>query len=139
MRAGILCVAAMLAASPAIAASPVADAVKADYDSRLRALFLDFHQNPELSFKETRTAAIMARELRAVGGIAVTEGVGGTGVVGVMKNGPGPVVLVRADMDGLPLEEKSGLPYASKARQAGPDNVVSPVSTPAATTCISPR
>ena len=127
MRAGILCVAAMLAASPAVAASPVADAVKADYDSRLRALFLDFHQNPELSFKETRTAAIMARELRAVGGIAVTEGVGGTGVVGVMKNGPGPVVLVRADMDGLPLEEKSGLPYASKARQAGPDNVVSPV------------
>ena len=72
MRAGILCVAAMLAASPAVAASPVADAVKADYDSRLRALFLDFHQNPELSFKETRTAAIMARELRAVGGIDVT-------------------------------------------------------------------
>jgi hippurate hydrolase len=68
----------------------------------------------------------MAKQLRAAGA-TVTEGVGGTGVVGVMKNGAGPTVLLRADMDGLPVEEKSGLPYASKARQVGVDNVEVPV------------
>ena len=90
-------------------------------------MFEDFHKNPELSFKENRTARIMAQQLRAVPGMAVTEGVGGTGVVGVLKNGAGPTVLVRADMDGLPVEEKSGLPYASKARQTGVDGAESPV------------
>ena len=114
-------------AAPAAAAPDFAAAVKADYDRDLEALFLDFHRNPELSFKESRTAAVMAKQLRAVPGIQVTEGVGGTGVVGVMRNGPGPVVLVRADMDGLPLEEKSGLPYASKARQTGVDGLESAV------------
>ncbi len=113
--------------STAATASPLSDAIKGDYDSRLGALFVDFHKNPELSFKEGRTAAAMARELRAVGGIDVTEKVGGTGVVGVMKNGAGPVVLVRADMDGLPVEEKSGLAYASRARQVGVDGVEAPV------------
>lgn len=119
--------AAIVAATPAQAAPDFAAAVKADYDRDLEALFLDFHRNPELSFKEGRTAAVMARQLRAVPGVDVTERVGGTGVVGVMRNGPGPVVLVRADMDGLPLEEKSGLPYASKVRQVGVDGVESPV------------
>ena len=114
-----------LLAAPAAAADYSA-AVKADYDKHLEALFLDFHKNPELSFKENRTAGIMARELKAAGA-AVTTGVGGTGVVGIMKNGEGPVVLLRADMDGLPVEEKSGLPYASKARQVGVDGVESPV------------
>jgi hippurate hydrolase len=123
----ILLLAACAMPAPALAASEFAPAVKADYDSRLKALFLDFHRNPELSFKENRTAGIMAKELRAVGSITVTEKVGGTGVVGVMRNGPGPVVLVRADMDGLPLEEKSGLPYASKARQTGVDGLESAV------------
>jgi hippurate hydrolase len=104
----------------------VTDAVKADYDKQLGALFVDFHKNPELSFKENRTAKIMAQQLRAAGA-TVTEGVGGTGVVGVMKNGAGPVVLVRADMDGLPVEEKSGLSYASKARQTGVDGLEAPV------------
>src|SRR3712207_5985390 len=118
--------AAVLAASPALAAPDFAPAVKADYDKQLRALFLDFHKNPELSYVETRTAKIMAKELRAAGA-TVTEGVGGTGVVGVMKNGAGPTVLVRADMDGLPLKEASGLPYASSARQTGIDNVEAPV------------
>ena len=127
MKRMLLLLAACAIPAPALAAPDFAPAVKADYDSRLKALFLDFHRNPELSFKETRTAAIMAKELRAVGGITVTEKVGGTGVVGVMRNGPGPVVLVRADMDGLPLEEKSGLPYASKARQTGIDGVESAV------------
>ena len=78
------------------AAAEFSPAVKADYDGRLQAMFLDFHRNPELSFKENRTARIMARELRAAGA-TVTEGVGGTGVVGVMRNGAGPVVLLRAD------------------------------------------
>jgi hippurate hydrolase len=89
-------------------------------------MFVDFHRNPELSFKENRTARILARALRAEGA-EVTEGVGGTGVVGVMRNGAGPTVLVRADMDGLPVAEKSGLPYASTARQVGVDGVEMPV------------
>ncbi len=126
MRFKFMLLAAALATSPALAASPLADAVKADYDKQLGAMFVDFHKNPELSFKENRTAKIMAQQLRAAGA-TVTERVGGTGVVGVMKNGPGPVVLVRADMDGLPVEEKSGLPYASKARQTGVDGVEAPV------------
>ena len=126
MRIRFMCLAAAMAASPALAASPLAEAVKADYDKELGALFVDFHKNPELSFKENRTAKIMAQQLRAAGA-TVTEGVGRTGVVGVMRNGPGPVVLVRADMDGLPVEEKSGLPYASKARQVGIDGVEAPV------------
>jgi amidohydrolase len=75
-------------------------------------LYRDLHQHPELAFAETRTAAVMARELRAAG-FEVTEGVGRTGVVGVLRNGDGPTVLLRADMDGLPIEEKTGLPYAS--------------------------
>jgi hippurate hydrolase len=125
MRAIVLL--AALLASPALAASEFSAAVKADYDKSLRALFEDFHRNPELSFKETRTAGIMAKQLRAVPGMQVTEKVGGTGVVGMLRNGPGPTVLVRADMDGLPVEEKSGLPYASKARQIGVDGVEAPV------------
>jgi hippurate hydrolase len=75
-------------------------------------LYRDLHRHPELGFAETRTAGIAARELRAAG-FEVTEGVGGTGVVGVLRNGDGPTALVRADMDALPVEEKTGLPYAS--------------------------
>jgi hippurate hydrolase len=127
MRYQILALTGLALASPASAAPDLKAAVKADYDKQLGALFDWFHRNPELSFKETKTAARMAKELRAVPGITVTEGVGGTGVVGVMKNGAGPVVLLRADMDGLPVEEKSGLPYASKARQVGIDGVEAPV------------
>ena len=111
MRMLTALLATSLLAAPALAGPDFAPAVDADYAAHLEKLFLDFHKNPELSFKETRTAGIMAKELRAVGGITVTEGVGGTGVVGVMKNGDGPVVLVRADMDGLPLKEDSGLSY----------------------------
>ncbi|MBY8847259.1 amidohydrolase [Saccharothrix sp. MB29] len=75
-------------------------------------LYRDLHRNPELGFAETRTAGVAARELRAAG-FEVTEGVGGTGVVGVLRNGDGPTALLRADMDALPVEEKTGLPYAS--------------------------
>src|SRR4051812_38686975 len=125
MRLKYLLLACTLAATPA-AASDFADSIKADYDKRLGAMFVDFHRNPELSFKENRTARIMARELRAAGA-TVTEGVGGTGVVGIMRNGAGPTVLIRADMDGLPLEEKSGVPYSSHVRQIGVDGQDMPV------------
>ena len=118
---------AVVSATPVVAAPAFSAAVKADYDDRLAALFDWFHRNPELSYLETQTASRMARELREVGGIQVTERVGGTGVVGVMHNGEGPTVMVRADMDGLPLEEKSGLPNASTVRQATADGVSSPV------------
>ncbi|MEU4076262.1 amidohydrolase [Streptomyces venezuelae] len=80
----------------------------------LRALYEDLHAHPELSFQEFRTAGIVAERLRRQGW-DVTEGVGGTGVVGVLANGEGPVVLLRADMDGLPVQERTGLPYASRA------------------------
>jgi hippurate hydrolase len=94
----------------------LAGAVARDYEQHLAALFEHFHRHPELSFLEEKTAARLAEELRAAG-VEVTEGVGGTGVVGMLRNGEGPLVLVRADMDGLPVKEDSGLPYASTARQ----------------------
>ncbi len=75
-------------------------------------LYKWFHANAELSFKEEKTAARFAHELRSAGW-EVTEGVGGTGVLGVLRNGAGPAVLARADMDGLPVKEETGLPYAS--------------------------
>ncbi|MFM1982829.1 MAG: hypothetical protein RJB22_1548 [Pseudomonadota bacterium] len=116
-----------LLSAPAMAAPDYAAAIKADYDKSLGALWDHFHRNPELSFKEVNTAARMAKELHAVPGMVVTEKVGGTGVVGLLKNGDGPVVLIRADMDGLPLEERSGLPNASKVRQVGIDGLEMPV------------
>ncbi len=115
--------AAMLSAAPQ--AADLRSAIEADY-AYLGPLFEHFHRNPELSYVEHRTAARLAAELRAAGA-EVTEGVGGTGVVGVVENGPGPVVLLRADMDGLPLVEKSGLPYASTARQVDIDGSEHPV------------
>src|SRR5271154_5626367 len=78
----------------------------------LDALYLELHQHPELSYHETETAARIASELRSAG-FQVTTGFGGNGVVGVMKNGAGPTVLVRTDLDALPVEEKTGRPYAS--------------------------
>ncbi|MBB4155034.1 hippurate hydrolase [Sphingomonas jinjuensis] len=115
-------------ATPALAAEPdYAAAVRADYRQSLGAMWDWFHRNPELSMREYKTSARMAAELRKVPGMQVTEKVGTTGVVGVLKNGAGPVVLVRADMDGLPVEEKSGLANASTARQIGLDGVEAPV------------
>src|SRR5947209_11433577 len=79
------------------------------------ALYLDLHQNPELSAHETQTATKLAARLRNLG-YEVTEHVGGTGVVAILKNGAGPVVMLRTELDALPVEEKTGLPYASKVR-----------------------
>ncbi|MDX6417119.1 MAG: hypothetical protein QOG28_1739 [Trebonia sp.] len=81
----------------------------------LAALYRDLHAHPELAFAEHRTAGIAADRLRDLG-YQVTTGVGGTGVVGVLSNGAGPTVLLRADMDGLPVLEQTGLPYASTGR-----------------------
>jgi len=86
------------------------DAVLPEVD----AVYRDLHRHPELSGQETRTAGVVAARYAAAG-FAVTAGVGGTGVVGVLANGPGPVVAVRADFDALPIAEDTGLPYASTA------------------------
>ncbi|HET6180890.1 MAG TPA: amidohydrolase [Candidatus Sulfotelmatobacter sp.] len=77
------------------------------------ALYLDLHQNPELSAHETQTAEKLATRLRAAG-YGVTEHVGGTGIVAILKNGAGPTIMLRTELDALPVEEKTGLPYASK-------------------------
>lgn len=92
----------------------IAQKLAADYPS-LDALYKQLHANPELSLMEEKTAARLAAELRAAG-CEVTEQFGGHGVVALLKNGPGPTVLVRADMDALPVEEETGLPYASRVR-----------------------
>jgi hippurate hydrolase len=101
-------------------ADSLAEAIDADYEAHLGDLFEYFHRNPELSYMETRTAARLAAELRDAG-FEVTEGVGGTGIVAMLENGPGPLVMMRADMDGLPVQEKTGLSYASEAKQIDPN------------------
>ena len=106
------------AASPGYA-DPLEEAIQSDYDAHLAALFDHFHRNPELSLIEHQTAARMATELRQAG-FEVTENVGGTGVVAMLENGSGPLVMMRADMDGLPVQEKSGLENASQATAVDP-------------------
>lgn len=95
-----------------LAADPGAQAALNAVYPKLDALYLDLHRNPELSLHEEKTAAKMAAQLRALG-FEVTEKVGGFGVVGVLRNGPGPTVMVRTDMDALPIKEQTKLPYAS--------------------------
>lgn len=107
-----------LAAPLALAAATpkLREAVKARVDAEypsLEVIYQDLHRNPELSFMETRTAGIVAAEWRKLG-LEVTEKVGNTGVVGVLRNGPGPTVLVRADMDALPIKETTGLDLLAK-------------------------
>ncbi len=123
---------AFLSAGTGAHADDLAEAVAKDYDYVFN-LYKHFHQNPELSFKESESAARMTSELEGLGFTVTTgvgdawskkkakeeagevrEGVGGYGLVAVMENGEGPTVMLRADMDGLPLEEKTGLPFASK-------------------------
>jgi len=106
-------------ASAAPASDELARSIEQDYSDRLGALFTHFHRNPELSLTEFKTAKRLAEELRS-SGFQVTEGVGGTGVVAILENGDGPLVMMRGDMDGLPVKEKSGLDYASTATQIDP-------------------
>ncbi len=109
----LLAAAILVLASPASAAA-LSDAIKGDMP-QLMTLYRDLHANPELSMQEVRTPAKLAAEVRKLG-FTVTEKVGKSGVVAVMKNGPGPVLMIRADMDGLPVVEQTGLPFASKVR-----------------------
>src|SRR3989449_4251845 len=92
--------------------APSGEQVNAIYPD-VEALYLDLHRNPELSLHEQQTAAKLAERMKALG-YEVTTGVGGVGVVAVLRNGQGPTVLLRTDMDALPVEEKTGLPYASQ-------------------------
>jgi amidohydrolase len=93
----------------------------------LEALYRDIHAHPELSMHETRTAEIAANHLKA-NGFEVTTGVGKTGVVGILRNGDGPTVMLRADMDALPIKEATGLPYASTVTATGSDGKAVPVA-----------
>lgn len=100
--------------------------IATDYTENLEPLFKHFHANPELSHREFKTSARLASELRALG-YDVTEKVGDTGVVAVLTNGTGPTVMIRADMDGLPVKEDNDLAYASTATQEDIDGIVKPV------------
>ena len=126
MRSGLALVALVFFLPAAALGDSVADAVARDYDRHLEPLFEHFHRNPELSYLEFETSKRLAKELRR-SGAEVTQGVGGTGVVGVLENGPGPRLLIRADMDGLPIREDSGLGFASTATQERQDGEVVPV------------
>jgi hippurate hydrolase len=92
----------------------------------LESLYKDIHAHPELSMQETRTAALAAERLRTAG-YEVTTGIGKTGVVGLMRNGAGPTVMLRADMDALPVEEATGAPYASKVKATDDEGKSVPV------------
>ncbi|MDE2356305.1 MAG: amidohydrolase [Alphaproteobacteria bacterium] len=111
----------LAAASPAAALDPAAVKAQVDKDvgadwPHLQALYEDIHSHPELGFQEERTAADLAKEMRAIG-FTVTEHVGKTGLVAIYKNGPGPMVMARTELDALPMEEKTGLPYASRNKE----------------------
>ena len=106
---GLIGAAAGAAALPA----PFAEQLNANYPA-IESLYQDLHRNPELGFNEHQTAAKLA-ELAKKLGFEVTTGVGGTGVVAILKNGPGPTVMLRTEMDALPVLEKTGLAFASKA------------------------
>ncbi|MGH7089333.1 MAG: M20/M25/M40 family metallo-hydrolase, partial [Stellaceae bacterium] len=106
-----------------------ADAVLANVANLLpdlEALYRDVHAHPELSMQETRTAALAADKLRAAG-YDVTTGVGKTGVVGLLRNGDGPTIMLRADLDALPVEEATGVVYASKVKATDRDGKAVPV------------
>jgi hippurate hydrolase len=93
----------------------------------IETLYIDLHRNPELPFHEQRTAATLAARVKALG-YEVTTGVGGTGVVAILRNGAGPVVMLRTELDALPIEEKTGLPFASTVKAKNDAGDVVPVS-----------
>jgi metal-dependent amidase/aminoacylase/carboxypeptidase family protein len=102
------------AIDPVAARTAIDAQITRDYPA-LDMLYRDLHTHPELGFQETRTAALLAAQMRKTG-FTVTEKVGKTGVVAIYKNGPGPIVMIRTELDALPMEEKTGLPYASRAQ-----------------------
>ena len=96
-------------------------------EPELESLYRDLHEHPELAFHEQRTAAALAGRLKALG-FDVTTQVGGTGLVAILRNGPGPVVMLRTELDALPIEEKTGLPFASKVKGVDAEGKVVPVA-----------
>lgn len=129
MKPARLLVVLALGLSPVFAASTsssISDADIAAIYPDIEKLYLDLHQHPELSGHEVQTAAKLAQALRPMG-FEVAERVGGTGVVALLRNGAGPVVLVRTELDALPVLEKTGLPYASKVVAHNDQNVEVPV------------
>ena len=116
--------AALIGSTPASAAA-LSDAIRGDMPLLMN-VYRDMHSNPELSMQELRTPAKMAPEMRKLG-FQVTEHVGKTGLVAVLRNGPGPVLMLRADMDALPVKEQTGLPFASEAMGKLPDGTMTPV------------
>ena len=105
--------------------TPTAAEVNAIYPE-LETLYIDLHRNPELGFQETRTAATLAARAKQLG-FDVTTGVGRTGIVAVLKNGTGPTVMLRTELDALPVEEKTGLPFASAVVTKNPAGQTVPV------------
>jgi hippurate hydrolase len=116
----------LMAKTPATSSDPIFRSLD-QLLPELEALYKDVHSHPELSMQETRTAALAADRLRAAG-YEVTTAVGRTGVVGLLRNGDGPTVMLRADMDALPVEEATGLPYASKVTATNREGSTVPVS-----------
>ncbi len=114
VAATLLAIAASASAQTPALHAQVPPLVNGMYAS-LDALYKDLHAHPEMAYQEVRTAAKMAEEMRKLG-FEVTEKIGKTGVVAIYKNGAGPTVMVRTELDALPMEEKTGLPYASKAK-----------------------
>ncbi len=122
-RASLFALALGLSAAPATAATLDAPAAKTRIDATLDrvypaldALYKDLHAHPEVGFQEVRTAKVLAAQMRKLG-FEVMEGVGKTGIVAIYRNGPGPTVMVRTELDGLAMQEKTGLSYASSYRQ----------------------
>src|ERR1700738_466390 len=111
MRTTTIALFAVLTASAAAQGPELSKEVESVYP-QAHALYLDLHENPELSSHETQTAAKLASRLRNLG-YDITEHVGGTGVVAMLRNGSGPTVMLRTELDALPGEEKTGLYYAS--------------------------
>jgi hippurate hydrolase len=120
----LLALSASWLATPVLA-DPLRDAVVADMPGLMN-LYRHLHANPELSMQEVKTAARMATEMKALG-FTVTSGVGKTGVVAVLRNGPGKTLLIRTDMDGLPVPEQTGLAFASRVKATGEEGIESPV------------
>ncbi len=113
--------------APAFAQNAMLNSEVAADEARLIDIFKKLHANPELSMQETETAALVAKELKA-NGYQVQTGINKTGVVGIMKNGPGPVILYRQDMDALPVKEETGLPYASTKTGTTLDGIKSSIT-----------
>src|SRR5256885_2222016 len=130
------CICIMMVLSLASGNSALADGARgisqavpeiAALEPELERLYKDLHEHPELAFHEERTAATLAERLRALG-FEVTTGVGQTGLVAILRNGSGPVVMLRTELDALPIEEKTGLPFASKSRGIDSEGNAVPVS-----------